>query len=50
LVWRGRDNAPTPWVPEGMGRSRMLRTSHSPARFGSEAVTIPTWKKEGEQQ
>jgi UDP-2,3-diacylglucosamine pyrophosphatase LpxH len=50
LVWRGRDTAPTPWAPEGMGRSRMLRTSHSPARFGSDAVTIPTWKKEGEQQ
>ncbi len=50
LVWRGNETAPTPWVPEGMARHRVLRTSHSPARFGSEAVTIPTWKNEGEQQ
>jgi UDP-2,3-diacylglucosamine pyrophosphatase LpxH len=50
MVWRGSETPPTLWEPEGMGRPRLMRTSHSPARFSSDGVTIRTWKNEGEQQ
>jgi hypothetical protein len=50
MVWRGSETPPTQWEPEGMGRPRLMRPSHSPARFSSDGVTIRTWKNEGEQQ
>lgn len=45
LVWRGSTQEVVPWVPESLGRPRLVRKGQTPARFGSDGVTITAWEQ-----
>jgi len=45
LVWRGSTQEVAPWVPESLGRPRLVRKEQTPARFGSDGVTITAWEQ-----